>query len=643
MADEKGAISGKLNLGGAGREGTALSEGGGAQVRGQVLGAAMPVSAETAQDAYWRGMMLGQQQRLDEALACFRRAVELAPDMVAAWSHCGGILLRLEQADEALVCFDKALEHGDASARLFRQRGDALRALGRFEEAAINYDFSIQVEPENAYTLACRGHALLELQRLEDAVSSYGRAYALKPDSALVLGRLLHNKMKLADWSGWAPLLADLGARLALAEAPNPLVATPFAALSLLDDPSLQQRAARHYYQQMPQPPVAAPVFQPRKPGAPLRLGYFSADFGDHPVSQMLVGVLETHRRSLVEIHGFSLRSRAEGDAMNRRMAAIFGANFHDVSQMDDSGVAEFARQKGIDVAVDLMGYTTHSRSGVFHHRCAPVQVGYLGYPGTIGGPCLDYLLADPVSVPPSDRQYYDEKIVYLPRNYLANNPRRKPPPRKLTRSEFGLPEQGFVYCCFNSHYKITPPMFDAWMRILGAVPGSLLWLLRDQPVTMANLRQAAEARGIAGSRLIFSERLDESLFLGRYQVADLFLDTLPYNAHSTASDALRSGLPLLTCQGHAFPGRVASSLLQTLGLEELVTRDLDAYVAQAVALGVDKARLSRLKARLAENLQTTRLFDPKALARNLETAYIQMYERFRKGLPAEGFTVNDP
>lgn len=306
---------------------------------------------------------------------------------------------------------------------------------------------------------------------------------------------------------------------------------------------------------------------------------------------------------------------------MRQRLIPAFD-RFVDVRDYGDREVALLLRQWQIDIAIDLKGYTTSARPGILAHRPAPIQVNYLGYPGTMGVSHIDYILADKVVIPESDQHYYQEKIVYLPDTYQANDQKRQIATELPSRAELGLPENGFVFCCFNNNYKITPVLFDIWMRLLQQVPTSVLWLFENNPTVSRNLRQEAIKRGIVPERLVFAPAIKLDKHLSRIRQADLFLDTLPYNAHTTASDALWAGLPVLTCKGNTFAGRVAASLLSAIGLPELVTNSLAEYEALALHLATNPEVLAEIKTKLARNRDTHPLFDTKLFCRNIEAAY---------------------
>jgi predicted O-linked N-acetylglucosamine transferase (SPINDLY family) len=313
---------------------------------------------------------------------------------------------------------------------------------------------------------------------------------------------------------------------------------------------------------------------------------------------------------------------------------------FIDIRNMNDSTAATMISDLEIDIAVDLKGFTRGERAGILAYRPAPIQVNYLGYPGTMGADFIDYIIADSIVIPMEDDRYYSERVVRLPDCYQVNDSKRLIADRTPTRAEVGLPEHAFVYCCFNGNFKITPTIFDVWMRILRRVDRSVLWLFQGSASAEQNLRREAELRGIEPERLVFAAKIPLDQHLARHRLADLFLDTLPYNAHTTASDALWAGLPVLTCIGRTFAGRVAASLLHSMNISELVTGNLEEYETRAVELGNDPARLRHLRERLAHNISVSPLFDTDRFRRNIEAAYATMWETYRRGEQPHGFAV---
>jgi len=370
-----------------------------------------------------------------------------------------------------------------------------------------------------------------------------------------------------------------------------------------------------------------------------IRVAYVSADFHSHATAWLMAGVFEAHDRDRFDIYAFSL-GRNDRSETRMRLEQAFDV-FIDAGDKTDQEIAGLLRDLDVDIAVDLKGLTKGARPGIFALRPAPIQVNYLGYPGTMGVDYIDYLVADRVIIPETERRWYAENIVYLPDTYQCNDTARSLPARLASRRDVGLPEQGFVFCSFNGSFKITPRVFDVWMRLLQKTEGSVLWLRESNGSSMRNLRREAEKRGVAGDRLVFAPVWPHAEHLARHRSADLFLDTLPYGAHTGASDALWAGLPVLTCLGESFAGRVAASLLHAVGLPDMVTHSLEEYEARALQLAHDPALLDEVTERLARNRETHALFDTARFTRHLESAYGQMVERHRAGERPQPFAVD--
>ena len=567
------------------------------------------------------------------ALGLFERLATVKPPVAKALTGKGLALSGENRHEEAIHTFDAALALDARDAEALIGKGVALKALRRVPEAIETYQRAIEVAPHTANAHLNLGNALALLDRHEEALGCYERVVALDPGVTEALSSLVYTKQRRWDWAGLPEQRQFLLERVRARQ----YVANPFALLGICDDPELHQIAARTYTREtLPLAPSVQPP--PATPRDRLRIGYFSADLHNHATMHLLAGVLECHDRDAFEIHAFSYGPEIE-DAMRARIRATVD-HFHDCARLSDGAIIATARKAGIDVAVDLKGYTQDARLAPFAQRLAPLQVSYLGYPGTVGADFLDYILADATVLPMDQQRFYDEKIIHLPDSYQANDDRRVIAPDTPSRAEAGLPADGFVYCCFNNAYKITPEIFTSWMRILNAVPGSVLWLLANDSDSIARLRGVAQAERIDPARLVFGPSLPSAQHLARHRLADLFLDTLPYNAHTTASDALWAGLPVLTQMGQAFAGRVAASLLNAVGLPEMITRDAAAYAALAIAIGRDAARAAALRAKLAAALPTAPLFDTPRFTRHLEGAYRMMWQRHAAGLAPEGFAV---
>lgn len=574
-----------------------------------------------------RALALQSLGRRAEALAGFEHALRIRPDYANAHANLASVLRDQGRLVEALRACDLALRIQPDHANAHCSRGVALRDLHRYDESLACLDRAIAIRPDHADAHGHRGDTLRELQRLDEAVASYERAVALHPDSSAWLGSLLDAKLAACDWQH----IDDLAGRTISAIESGHRVADPFTVMLVTGDPAVQKRAAETWTAGLPaaEPPPA----RPPTPGGrrAIRLAYFSSDLHYHATLHLMLQMLEQHDRSRFEVLCFSFGPDADHPWRQRVRAC--SDEFHDVRAMTDREIAELARRLRIDVAVDLKGYTKNARAGIFAQRCAPIQVSYLGYPGTMGAAFIDYVIADHTVVPSELRRHFTEKIAYLPACYQPNRRSADVAPMSFPRSASGLPENRFVFCCFNNNNKITPATFARWMSILRRAEASVLWLLESNRGSSRNLRAEAHRLGVDPDRLVFAPFRPLEEQLGRIAHADLFLDTLPYNAHTTASDALRMGVPVLTEIGRSFCGRVAASLLRTLRLDELIADGPVAYEDLAVALAGDPARLAAIRRRLAANVDSSPLFDPRSLARQIEALYERMCERQAAGL----------
>jgi len=586
---------------------------------------------ESAHADAWnnRGNALHTLGRFEDAVASYEQALSVSPDFVDACTNLGNVLQRLRRFEDALTSYERALAIDPGDARAQNGRGNALQELGRLPEALVCYEQLLEGAPDFADAHVNLGRALKEQDRLEAALLSYEGALRVSPGYEWLYGNWLHTRMQLADWSGFESRVGELAARLEQGQK----AAAPFPVLALVDSPPLQRQAARIWVREKAPPRNLLGPLERYGRREKIRLGYISADFRQHPVAMLIAEVLERHDRSRFEVTALSLGAETQ-DPMRRRIERGVD-RFIDVRVRSDVQIAQLARSLQLDIAIDLGGFTDGARPGLFALRAAPLQVSYLGYLGTLGAPYMDYLIADPVIIPATHRHHYAEKILYLP-SYQANDSQRLIAEKLFTRTELALPSDGLVFCCFNASYKITPPTFDSWMRILRQVPGSVLWLLAERETVERHLRHEAQSRGIDPQRLVFAQRLPPPKYLARYRAADLFLDTLPYNAGTTASDALWAGLPVLTCRGEAFAARIAASLLQAIGLPELITSSAEHYEALAVELANYPQRLQALRAKLAANRSRTPLFDTPAFTTHLELAFQRIHSRQLQGLPPD-------
>lgn len=579
------------------------------------------------------GIACAEEMDLSQALENFDKAISLKPDYAESHYNRGKVLHGFRRYAEALASYDRALAIQPDYADALNNRGIVRHETGRYEEALIDYEKAVALDPEHAESHFNRGVTLVECKNYPAALQNFDRALDIRSDYDFLHGTRLHTRMHLCDWTNLDRELARLEARIERGERASP----PFAVSALSSSARLQRLAAQTWVRtKYPASPAAAEIAA-LPPHDRIRVGYFSGDFLDHPVAYLTAELFERHDRSRFEVFGFSFGPPSDS-GMRRRVAGAFD-RFVDVRNRSDLDIAQLSRNLEIDIAVDLGGFTEGARPGIFAARAAPLQASYIGYLGTMGANFMDYLIADATLVPDSDQQHYVEKIVYLP-SYQANDTRRPIAERTFSRKELGLPETGFVYCCFNNNFKITPETFDSWMRILKQTEGSVLLLYAGNEWAVANLRQEALCRGIDCSRVMFGRQLPRAEYLARYKTADLFLDTLPYNAGTTASDALWAGLPVLTLMGSTFAGRVAASLLHAIGLPELVTTTREEFERMAVEFASNPRQLTALKQKLAANRTTMPLFDIGSFTSHLEAAYAKMYARQRAGLPAEHIRV---
>ncbi len=596
---------------------------------------AIALDPNNADYHYNRATILQELKQLDLALASYDRAIELNSGDADYYYNRGNVLKELRQAVLAVVSYNKAIFLRPHHIESYINHGNALFELKQLDEAINSYKKAIHLNPNYAESYYNLGNALTEAKQLNAAIISYEKALQLNPSYKFLLGIIFHIKSKICDWTDYDKNSKKLEIKLQNKE----LVSVPFPILSIHDFPDLQLLVAKICAESENFVNILNPIS--KKPRSKkIRIGYYSADFRCHAVSYLMAGLFETHDKSKFEIIAFSFSSNAQ-DKMRERVMASFD-KFIDVTAQSDIEITKLSRELEIDIAVDLQGFTQDMRLGIFSQRAAPIQVNYLGYPGTMGVPYIDYIVADKILIPEGNQKYYSEKIVYLPNSYQVNDS-RKISDKIFTRREFELPEKGFIYCCFNNNYKITPQTFDSWMGILKAVENSVLWLSENNPIADKNLQMEAEKKGVNSSRLIFAKRVPlEEDHLARHKLADLFLDTLPYNAHTTCSDALWAGLPVLTLIGQSFASRVAASLLNAVNLPELITNTKEEYENLAIELATNPEKLKSIKEKLEKNRLTTPLFNTKIFTNHIEAAYEDMYDRYQNDLLPDNIEVKD-
>ena len=607
-----------------------------------------------------------------EALASYERSLELAPDYPLALFGRGNALAALGRPAEALSNFDRALRGAPKLAQAHLGRGRALLGLGQHAEALLSIDRALELRPNHAEAYLERAHVMSELEDLSAAIGAYDRALECNPalaaawfDRGLALsllgrhaeaaeslrrvleidpaypyarGARLHAELQIADWTDYPASAPDILARLERDER----VDFPFSFLAVCDSTALQLKCARQFAALQPAAaPLSTGATRSTDRGSSrerIRIAYISADFLEHPTSYLMAGLFERHDRRRFETIGISLREDAESPTARRVQAAF--ERWIAPGRRSDEDLARLIGDLQLDIAVDLMGYTGEHRAGLFAHRPAPIQVTYLGYPGTTGSPHLDYLIADEFLIPENRRRDYSESIAYLPECFQANDDRRVAATEAPAREQVHLPAAAFVFGSFHGTYKINPGLLDVWARLLRGVPGSVLWLLGGRAAIEDNLRREAAARGVGPERLVFAQPEPYPRHLARLPLADLCLDTYPFNGGATTSDALWAGVPVVTCSGSSYASRMSGSLLTALGLSSLVAPSLAEYERLALQLAMDRGRLEGVRAALARQRAVSPLFDTDRFRRHLEATFIAMVERHRGGLPPATFRV---
>ena len=560
-----------------------------------------------------RGLALKELNRFNEAFDNFTKAIEIDVDYPEAHLNKGNLFLEMNDLKSALLCYKKALSLKENYIEAYTNMAVLELKRGNVEEAIKNCEKSIVINPNFLKALLIKAACLIEHKKVEEAMSCYIKAMQINPNHDYLFGEYFHTKMMLCDWRDYEN---EINYILKSIEE-NKKVSTCFPVLAMVDSLKAHQKVAEIFVKdKYPKIEELGEIKDVEK--NKIKIGYFSSDFYEHATSYLIAELFELHDRSKFEIIGFSYGLDLN-DLMGQRIRKSFD-KFYEVRNISDKDVALLARELGVDIAIDLKGFTKNQRMGIFSYRAARVQLSYLGYPGTTAAEYMDYLIADRAIIPNESSKYYSEKVIYLPHSYQINDRKRAVSNKSFTRNELDLPESGFIFCCFNNNFKITPFMFDAWMKILNAVEDSVLWLLEDNNSVKNNLRQEAGKCGVNSERLVFAKRTSLNEHLARQKIADLFLDTFPYNAHTTASDALWIGLPVLTLSGESFPSRVGASLLNAVDSPELIAQSKDEYITLAINLAKNTSTLKELRARLICNKNCSKLFNTVQFVQHFES-----------------------
>ena len=575
------------------------------------------------------GILFMELGQLESAIESYKSAIKANKNFIEAINNLGLVLMNLGQIEEAIKYYQKALKINPSFALTYNNLGVAYKNLHIHDAASKCFQKSIALEPNYSDALCNYGHLLTEMDNLQDALANYEHAFAIKPDADYLLGTIIHTKMHLCIWNEYSNNLNELQAQINVGQKRI----DAFSFMALIDDPEIQGKVSKIYFKDRNPRSNLLPQIKNHPKHNKIKIGYFSADFREHPVSYLTAELYETHDRNQFEVHAFSYGPDTK-DEMNLRIKAGVD-HFHDVREMSHKEIATLSRSLEIDIAVDLSGATHSSKTEVFAMLAAPIQTSYIGWLGTMGADYYDYLIAAEGMIPKKNQKYFSEKIVYLP-TYQVNDSKESLPKAIFSRKDLGLPEDSFVFCCFNNTFKITPEAFDSWARILNGVEQSVMMIYVSNKHAQKNLIKEIKLRNIDPKRLIFGERLSRAEYLDRYRSADLFLDTFPYNAGTTASDALRMGLPLLTINGNSFNSREAANIVHAVNLPEMITSSQEEYESLAIELANNPKKFRIIKEKLADNLPSAPLFDTPRFTKNLESAYKIMFKRYHDKLEVD-------
>jgi protein O-GlcNAc transferase len=595
---------------------------------------AIKLQADYAEAFYNRGTVLQQQARFEEALQAYGQAAGLRGDYPDAISNAGIVLQQLGRNREAIDLYRRLLDRMPAHADACNNLGAALLAEQRTEEARAAFEQALVQRPDFPEALYNLGNAWRELGHLAEAIAAYRNALRVRPDYSDAFSQLMYHRAQACDWDDYE---ADQQRLVAMAR--HGIRVPPFYLLSTPALAADQLTCAQSWIKPIMPPRQAIFAHTPRAERRRIRLGYLSADFHQHATAQLMAELFERHDRHRFEVLAYSY-GPDDHSPMRARLQRAFD-RFVDIRALSYREAAQRIHADEVDILIDLKGFTRHARPAIAAYRPAPVQVNYLGYPGTMGADFIDYIIVDPFVVPADQQPHFSERLVHLPCSYQVNDRRREVSAQGLSRQDSGLPAEGLVLCSFNNSYKISPEFFDIWMRLLRSVPGSVLWLLESNGLVKGNLRSEAKKRGVDPDRLIFAPVVPLAEHLARHRHADLFLDTLPCNAHTTASDALWAGLPVLTCRGDTFAGRVAGSLLTAVGLPQLIAGSLEDYEQLALALASTPRRLAALRQELEQKRAASSLFDLPTYTANIEAAYTRMWQTWLAGGKPAGFAID--
>ena len=566
-----------------------------------------------------RGIAHAEQKNYMMAIEDYDKAINLKKEYFDAHLNKAIALKNCKKFDKAIFCFDACIKINPREFKIYINLGNLYAVINKYDEALRTYEKAISLNKNNAEVYSNRGDVNLKLKKYDSALNDYKNAFKLNKDLDNIFGKYVHTEMKINKWDNFYKHNEYLKKVVKKGEK----TINPFDLLSLIDEPELHKKAAIKYSK------LNCPEITKHKKNLEkkdkIKIGYFSADFKNHAVLYLMIDVFKNHNKSNFEIYGFNHSNRK--DKITSLVSKYFD-KFFDCSNLSDEEIATLSKKNGINIAINLTGHTADSRDGIYQYNPAPIKVNYLGYPGTLGSSCYNFIIADRVVIPEKEKNNYCEDVIYLPECYQPNQAKVLPSKKKNSKKENGLPENSFVFGCLNNNYKITPDIFNSWMKILNKTENSVLWLLIDEVFAKRNIEKEANKHGIDSNRIIYASKVPSKMHLERLKCIDLFLDTFPYNAHTTAKEAIRVGVPIITIIGNSFASRVASSILATVGLEELITRNIKEYTKLAINLRNNNSKLEKIKIYLSQPKIIAKIHDCKKFTRDLEGIYIEMIKR---------------
>ena len=573
---------------------------------------------------------------LNQALLNYEEAIKINPNYFEAIYNKANIFLKLKDFSNALKYYDKVLSLKNDYFSAHQGKAIVYKKIEKFDEAINQWEKVISLNPDNENAYVQKGDILFDKNMLKDALNDYEKAYSINPNKPFLLGSIIYTKTRMCEWEGLDKIITEFKSKIEK----NTKVSPPYTALTIFDDPSIHLKISKIWSDEHKKIDDNK-IKKIEKKNKKIKVGYFSADFRTHAMGHLMVKMLELHNREDFEIYGFYFGPKIkESDFLAKRIKNSFD-KFFDITLKNDHEVANLSKELGLDIAIDFMCFTgNQNRFGIFTQRCAPIQINFLGYPGTSGSKFLDYIVLDDKLICEENKKFFSESLIVLPDTYQPNEDKKEIDNKVLTKDKLGLPKSNFVFSCFNSHQKIMPNIFEVWMNILKKKNDSVLWLLKDNDISEKNLKMQAENNNVNPERLIFADHLPLDQHLSRLRLADLVLDTFPYNAHTTCSDSLRMGVPVLTLKGKSFASRVATSLLTSMSLSELVTEKLNDYEEMALKISNNPEMLDQLKDKILRNRENSNVFKPQIFTNNIEKSYKKVYQNFIDGFSPQDFKL---